>query len=536
MLQAKVEPKSKPLIVDTPAEGRTTKDAISEVNNDLQSMLYDLIPGLKTATGKEQATAIPFLYNMLGDFITNPSTVSISTFRRMATTDPAIGSALDYDAALIMSMLGNFSHENPKIEEMCRWQINNLGNGGFRALVKNMLSAEWAAYFLGEMAETQENGFYQIKHVTPIPPITTIFAVDNNGQIKEKNGIFQYIINTYAPGFQSFNVAGGAFSPVGAGQTPLEVDPFADGGDYDYPIRQPYANLFGIQPLRTDMMLYFKFNTIYDLGNPYSNSKMRRLYTLYVLKYGVIQFLSEALYKKSMPLLAIKYDGTMMTQTADGKGQQPLSYSVRQAMYDANGNSFVMFPTVDGVDLEAIKIEGDLTIFTQVLDWIDRSIYMGWGTPPTLSNQGGVSHVGNYMQDSIHNKLIQDKRDDLADCLIHTFFKKIIDNNFIYGKDFTDYGYFEQKSLSLDDKLKLSTMFESNIKSGLVNTSIPELLGKMQEVLGYEITEEITNKIAKMNQEMFDANLEATKPNEQPRNVNQRPAKDSSEKPYAHWE
>ena len=524
---------NKTLVVDRPSDGRTTKDAISDISNDLQSLLYDILPEIKS--GEEQATSIPYLYNMLGDFITNPSTVSVSTFRRMCSTDPAIGSALDYEAALIASTIGPFSHVNPEIQEMVRWQLMNLGGGGFRELVKNMLSAEWAAYFLGEMAETQKDGFYRIKHVTPIPPITTLFAVDNNGRIKEENGIFQYIINTYAPGFQSFNVAGGQFSPVGAGPTPLEVDPFADGGDYDYPIRQPYANLFGIQPLRTEMMIYFKFNSILDLGNPYGNSRLRRIYSLYVLKYGVLQFLSQVLYKKSMPLLVVKYDGTMQTQTPDGQNSQPLAYSVRQAMFDANGNSFVMFPTINGVEIEPVKIEGDLTIFKDILEYIDRSIYMGIGTPPTLSNQDGGSHSGNYMQDSIHNKLVQDKRDDLTDCLLRTIVKKIIDNNFIYGKDFTDYGSFESKSLSLDDKLKLSAMFEQNTRSGIANVAIEDDLEKMREVLGYETADEITKKISSMNKEVFEKQLEGNQ-GQPGRSLNQRPVKDSTEKPFSHWE
>ena len=520
-----ITPEKKPTIILDKNTATTTKDAISNASNNLQNMLYDILPDLKT--GEKQSTTIPWLYNMLGDFITNPSTVSIDTFRRMATTDPAMGSSLNYNSAIIAATIGPFCHENLKIEELVRFNLDNLDMGGFRGLVKNMMSAEWAGYFLGEMWETQKNGFYQIYSVNPIPPITTIFAVDNNGRVKDKNGIFQYVINTYAPGFQSFNVAGGGFSPVGAGEAPLEVDPFADGGDYAYPIRQPFVNIFGLNPLDTDMMIHFGFNDSFSLGSPYKQSKLRNVYSLYVMKYGVLQFLTQALYKKSMPMLVVKYDGTIQTQDPLTGQSQPLANSIRMATAEAGANGFAMYPTINGVDVDAIHIEGDLNIFKDILDWIDKSIYMGLGTPPTLNNVEGGSHSSSYLQDSLHNKLISDKKADITECLKKTLIKKIIDNNFIYGRDYTDYGYFKENTLSLDDKLKVVKIFESTENAGITSTCFEEDLSRMREMLGIDTTEKIDAQIAKLNMDSFKAEIKKAK-------TNQRSTKDITEVPFAH--
>lgn len=521
-----IEKRSKPIITvdQNPAKKVTTADAVNDISTNLQSLLYNMLPELKT--GVEQATSIPYLYNMLGDFITNPSTVSIDTFRRMATTDPAINSALNYHSAIIGSTIGEYYHNNPQIQEIVRFNLLHLEHGGFRRLIKEMLSSLWAGYFLGEMAATQENGFYQIKHVTPIPPITTIFAVDNHGRVKDKNGIFQYVINSYAPGFQSFNVAGGGYSPVGSGYAPLDVDPFADGGDYAYPIRQPYANLFGLNPLDTKMMIHFNPSNIYSLGNPYGQSVLRGIYSLYVLKYGVLQFLSQALYKKSMPLLVIKYDGTLQTQGING-ASQPLANSILASAESATGNSVITFPTINGVEVEAIKIEGDLQIFYAILEYIDRSIYMGLGTPPTLGNSstGSASHSSSYMQDSMHNKLISDKREDITQCLLNSLIKKIIENNFHYGKDFQDYGYFKENALSIDDKLKLSKLYETELACGIMDNTQQFDLAAMREVLGNKVSNEILDKITERNKSMLQS----------VQNVNHRVVKDDTETPYSHW-
>jgi len=524
-----------PTSTSYPPFDNSAAEAARQTQAALQDVFNTILPnseGGNPGTG----TSIPYMFNFFGTFISNPSTVSIDTLRRIATTDPAIQAALTYESSLVVGTIGEYHHDNPRIKKLVQQNNRYLENqGGFKGFLKDINSERWAGNYNGEIEETQDQGWYRIKSVTPLPPTTIVYTVDAQGK---RNGTFQYIINSPTTGYQSFNISAGGYGGYGIGNTgtftgvdtaPL-VDPFADAGDFPYPIRQPFVNLFGLNPLDDDLIIHFTSTNSFALGNPYNYSVLRSIYSLYVMKYGVLQFLSQVLYRKSTPLLVIYYDGTLNTQNPDSPLQtQPLADSIMAAAYDIGGNGILPIPTMTGAKAEAIKIDGNLQPFIETLYYIDKSMFMGLIMPQSLSNSthmGGSSHSSTYMQDSIHSKLIADRRDDITSCVLNTYVKKLIENNFIYGKDYTDFGYFKEEALSLDEKLKYQKLFEGMINSGIGSNKNVYDIERMRNILGEDAPDEMIKELVEQNKQIL----------QQTSKVNQRDTLDAVEKPFAHWE
>src|SRR6185312_1643803 len=89
-------------------------------NNEVLSEFLNVYQLDKKGDSNAIGTSIPFVYNLLGSYLINPSTVSLDTFQRMSYTDSIISSSLEYNTAIISNTVGDYFHENKKIEKFVR--------------------------------------------------------------------------------------------------------------------------------------------------------------------------------------------------------------------------------------------------------------------------------------------------------------------------------------------------------------------------------------------------------------------------------
>ncbi|MFN8770886.1 MAG: hypothetical protein ACK5WP_08495 [Neisseriaceae bacterium] len=494
---------------------------INKTLQNFQDIIFDMMPELDSTQKDALATAIPYMYNVVGDFITNPSSVSISTFQRMAYTDPIIANGLEINSALVARSIGDYYHENEKIQELVRYNLKHL-KGGLQGLIKEMLTAMWAGYFIGEKVVDKEalrkTGKYLISHVTQMPPITTIFAVDEQGNIKERNGVFQYIINSYQPGYQNMHMQTNQL---------VGIDPLASLGDLDYPARQPYIQLFGLVEIPRDKCIHFINRSIDNFNNPYGRSILRRIYNIYLLKYGIQQFMALALQFRAFPQMVIYTDGQQQIQ--DDNGNVTTSYDVGlQVAEQREGTGTFVLPGMKGTsfDVQAVDVTGELQVFIQILQFYDQEIYKGLGIPPSMFDSGGGSYSMGYMHDSLHSKVLGGIIDEVTSCLINQLVADIIDKNF-NASEYDNYGMFKERTLTLDDKLKFAKLFETARNAGICSTQLMDDLNRMREVLDFSYTDKPIPQ---------DAVNQVQNNNSTDKNTNMREIKQYTETPYSHWD
>ena len=490
-------------------------NSINQTLQNFQNIIFDMMPELDSKQKEALATAIPYMYNVVGDFVTNPSSVSISTFQRMAYTDPIIANGLEINSALVARSIGDYYHENEKIQQLVRYNLKHL-KGGLQGLIKEMLTSMWAGYFVGEKVVDKEKlkttGKYLISHVTPMPPITTIFAVDEQGNIKDRNGVFQYIINSYTPSYQNMNQQGN------------NIDPLPALGDLDYPARQPYTQLFGLVEIPRDKCIHFVNRSIDNFNNPYGRSLLRRIYNIYLLKYGIQQFMAMALQFRAFPQMVIYTDGQQQIQ--DDNGNVTTNYDVGLKVAEQReGTGTFVFPGMKGTsfDVQAVDVTGELQVFIQILQFYDQEIYKGLGIPPSMFDSGGGSYAMGYMHDSLHSKVLGGTIDEVTSCLINQLVADIIDKNF-KPSEYDNFGAFKERTLTLDDKLKYAKLFETARNSGICSTQLMDDLNRMREILDFTYTskpvpQDVVNK----------------SPNTDNNNTNMRDTKKDTSTPYANW-
>lgn len=503
-------------------------NSISKTLQNFQNIISDMMPELDSRQKDAIATAIPYMYNIVGDFVTNPSSVNLSTFQRMGYTDPIIANGLEINSALVARSIGDYEHENEKIQELVRYNIKHL-KGGLQGLVKEMLTSDWAGNFTGEKVVDEEQlkktGRYLISHVTPMPPITTLFAVDEQGNIKERNGIFQYIINSYQPGYQNINMQG-SFMGNFSNNELIGIDPLASLGDLDYPPRQPYVQLFGLVEIPKDKCIHFVNRSIDNFNNPYGRSILRRIYNIYLLKYGIQQFMALALQFRAFPQMVIYTDGQQQIQ--DDNGNVTTNYDVGLKVAEQReGTGTFVFPGMKGTsfDVQAVDVTGDLQVFIQILQFYDQEIYKGLGIPPSMFDSSGGSYAMGYMYDSLHSKVLSGKIDEVTNCLINQLVADIIEKNF-KPSEYDNFGIFKERTLTLDDKLKFAKLFEMARNTGICSNQIMDDLNRMREILGFSYTNKPVPQDT-INQAQNNDNGN--------KNTNIRETKQDTSTPYANW-
>jgi len=89
----------------------------------------------------------------------------------MQRYDPTIGSAFSLLSMLICGHLGEYKHENPRIEEFVRGDLDKI-SGGLRSTVNALLSSLWAGYAIAERVWATEGSAWHLERLDLLHPLT----------------------------------------------------------------------------------------------------------------------------------------------------------------------------------------------------------------------------------------------------------------------------------------------------------------------------------------------------------------------------
>lgn len=537
-------------------------EAFKGINNEILDVWME---DIRSAVGMERldklGTAIPYIFNIAGDLLINPSTVSPSTFKKIVESDYAVKAAMQHIINSVINTIGNYVHPDDNIQRHIRVAILK-NRRGWRTMLRDILTAIYAGYSRQEKIWDYDNelGTDIIVDTVPLPQNSLIFRVDPYGDLQEE-GVGQYVFNSFYPGFSSlFSYGmGNVFAPLlGTGFSNFYpnnycngaagnnynngVDPYASLGDMDTPYRTYLISPIGLVWLPTDKTIGFEYYDVTNNKNPYGKSILKSCYNLFVFKYGVLQFFGKALDSKSAPLL-IGYarpdvpsgqfnpnNPSQSTQNPSFVPGAPIQDAVSmlsRALSQAKGSSALSLAGMKGeiFDVEAVDIQGELMVFIETLKWIDECILMNLMTPKTVfGSDGKGSYALSYSQADVHARFVMSVRKDLIDCLLHQYIKPMIEEAFLPDEYGMDLGTFDVERTSIDEQVKLSGIYQQQIETGILDITDLEDYNFVRENLGMKRKEVVPSNTKKAVAKM----LEKKNP------VQKREKLDSTEKPYAH--
>jgi hypothetical protein len=499
-----------------------------ERNNNILNEFLDIYKQDKQPSYEEASgTSIPYVFNLLGSWLLNPSTVSISTFQRISYTDSVISSSLEYNTSIISNTVGEYYHPNKEIEKFVRKCFDKLEEGK-TGLIRDMLTAMWSGFYTGEKIYSRPSEFIDgkiwIKQVIPYPPSTVLFRVNRVGQLDDY--IYQYVYYALNPGIQnslSYLVPG---QPLGTGDVEFPnnygtnfPDALSFTGDFDYPIRTTNIQTVGMIPISRKKIIHYVRKGQDGFLNPYGRSMLRSAYNFYVLKCAFLQFLAIAGDRKSTPLLIMYVDPNALTTRSDSNPANPDPIlnnpqatqnaidSVRQTLNALRGDSALILPGMkaQAFDVDVADIQGNLNIFTDTLKYLDDSMQQSLLIPASMFGSGsGQSYALGTSQSSIHNKLLSSIRNSVSRTLIQDYVKDLIEMNFSNREYGDDLGYFESELMNTEDKINVVKLYESMRNSGLTSSKMKDDIDKYRQLVGEsELTDEEFRQLEESQEEML---------------------------------
>ncbi len=416
-------------------------DEFSAVNNSI--LVND---GDQTMLG----TAIPYLYNLYSDLITNPSSVSVSEFQKMVYSQPVISCALTMLGNLIKNEMGQYQHKNKKYVEFINNMIKNM-NRTLDQLITDMLTSLWAGFYVGEKKYVSDGRYIYIKDIEPRPAQSIIYRVDSQGHLKD-DGIIQYYFNNLWTGYGNLL----AFNQVNScgGTRP---NPFAALGDFDYPWRTVWAQPIGTVIIPKSKCVHFAYKGLDGLDSPYGRSLLRPGYDSYLVRSELTKITRNAANFKASPVPVVVVDPNQ-TNTEQGRTAfDDLGFALENLGSAAGDNPYLLvsgklnesiwITNLDSTaNLEEIVATNKYFDSQMLLACLFQSDLMG------MSDKGSYA-LGETQQDLV-GRNVNAIVEMLKSCIIEQVIQPTLEVNFNETEDFGTFemvdNVAEDKALNLD--------------------------------------------------------------------------------------
>lgn len=467
-------------------------------------------------------TQIPFYSTLYGNFLINPSSVSISTFQKMWDTDDIIRRCMELNISTIVDGVGEYYHEDKKIQDFIRYAFKKV-DGGKDGLMRQILVSMWAGFWVGAIEERKDkDGYTYIKKVRQLPPLSVQFTATPSGDVDK---IWQYVYNFPFSGTQNAlstlygNNAGCSidfFNNGLDGFYDFGIDRMAGLGDVDYPLRSNYINTFGLVELDQTKCMHFIFDRINGKINPYGYSWFRPIYDLWLKKTLLGKLYTSAMSRCANPMVVGFADASKVINTGMGSMQLNAVDALYQTMQRYTEESAIILPGLKGqmFDVEVVHSEGNFTVYDTAAKYYDSSIEKALGTPEGLFSSSS-SYAGATAQNSIYTRVMDSIKNEIVpSVLCNQFVKYLIHENF--GSDIEDFGHFENELQNIDDKLKYQKLYEGMTVDGYLSNIIESDIQRIRKNLGQpEYTAEELKIVIERNkeQEMRSKNDNSKKTN-----------------------
>lgn len=477
------------------------KQIEQESESELEQMLYARHTEIKDFADleKQRGTPIPALFNQFYKFIQNPSTVSVETFKRMVDTDDTIGSGVDFLTTCLTARIGSYVHPNEEITKFVNDALNKI-QGGFYNTVKEITSATWAGFYVGEKVWANEAMGFIVKKVVTMPPGTILLETNRTGELTE-DGILQYQRN-YNPANLAYGVSGfgGGFGFNAASS--FRPDPMAKFGDMPFPIRT--ANTYNYLSIRIPVQkcIHYAFDAQGKFGNPYGRSLLRRAYKWYVMKDAFLQMLSIALDRKGTPLTIVYadpntslIDPNKVPSGTTARDRNGVGIRADRAAQDAfkniHNDTTIILPGKKGqvFDTDFVPQASNAGDFMSAIDLCNKSLLRAMLVPSLIFSNG--DGTGSFALGQEHAKTFDKILDGMGagtkEVLISQLVSELIMYNFprsTWEKD--GFGEFGKREMSQEEIQKEMDTIEKAVNMGAIDINDLNDLNKIRDKIGFD--------------------------------------------------
>lgn len=497
---------------------------IDEVaDSELDQMLYARHAEIKSLNDlmSQRGTPIPALFNQFYKFIQNPSTVSVETFKRMVDTDDTIGSGVDFLTTCLAARLGRYTHPSEEITDFVNKALDSI-EGGFYNAVKEMLSATWAGFYVGEKVWANDPLGFIVKQIVPMPPSTVLLETERTGRLTS-DGILQYQRN-YNPANLNYgvNFFFGFASNAGGGN--VRPDPLAKLGDFMFPLRT--ANTYSYLSIRIPVQkcIHYAFDAQGKFGNPYGRSLLRRAYKWYVMKDAFLQMLSVALDRKGTPLTIVyadpnttlrdpsKIDINRNARDVQGVGMRA-DRAAQEAFKNIHNDSTIILPGKKGQVFETdfVPQSSNASDFMAAIDLCNKSLLRAMLVPSLIFGNG--DGTGSYSLGQEHaktfDKILDGMLAGVKETLRTQLVRELIAYNFpksAWEKD--GLGDFGKREMAQEEISKEIDILEKAVNIGAVDMNDLNDLNAIRDKIGLEPLEKLPEREVVQVSEEFDADTE----------------------------
>lgn len=455
---------------DLTALMREVESRIESLQNDdkyVKQILSfsDGIGGVSSVEDKRDGqlgTAIPKYFGAVDTFISNTSNVSLGIIARMIETDPSVLSSVQFKSLMMLSKVGDYHHDDPKIKEFVTQFLSDMDRPSWGKAKEAQSSFYGYGFSVSEIIWKLNDLNQKVPAaLKTYHPTTICFEVDQNGEITE-NGVVQFVIqninysnpNSYMPAFQYGWKVG---------------NPFETPNDRLLPWRLPFIGNYGLQRIPRNKVVHHTNNAMLSFGSPYGKTSVRTAHLAWQMKVFFMKQMGVAGKRQATPFVwATAPQNNLKVKVAmpDGSSveKSPVQALTEMLATREGDDSIVTGPESLGYKLQSIAAQMDLKQYLDVLAFLDTQIFRSFLLPSLVMTDGSAgSRALGDKHFQIVDRIAEEEAKNFSEEIVSQMVKPAIEMNF--GKQ-KNYGKFIQRPQSIEERERLTNMFVNLANAG----------------------------------------------------------------------
>lgn len=375
-------------------------------------------------------------FNMFDGAVLNPDAVYLQEYERMLA-DETIAAAYEFLVTVVISLLGEYQHENRVISDFVRENLERMSES-FQIACEDILTAIWAGFSVTELCYRAEGMRLYVDYLATYHPTTIWLHVDERGRLAKIRQMNYY-------------------HPLGV----------------DIPVQKT---------------IVYTFNKRFN--NYYGSSAFKRIRKNWILKDAFLKMWGRALDKFGTPLLVAIVPDSEVKDPETGEMVHQLDYAIKILQNIQNNTALALCHggTKDNPQEPDIKSIGAGTgvgeAFDTAIKYLNKACCRGLLVPSLVFDEG--ARTGSYAMGYSHFETFmtfaRGLRGRLAEALLDQFVGRLIDLNFGSQKD---YGNFHLAAPTVEEVKVWAEVFNNLVNAGALDPAVDADFREMRARIGF---------------------------------------------------